>query len=317
MRYLVTGGAGFIGSVLVEKILGRKGNKVTVYDNLSSGKLEHIDDFREDKNFSFIKGDILNLNKLKEVMNKHDFVYHLAANPDIRLGTQQTRLDFKINTIGTLNVLEAMIKNGVKMIAFASTSTVFGTPSEIPTLEDYGPCLPESLYGASKLACEGFVSAYAYLFGVKAWIFRFANITGSPATHGIIFDFYNKVRKNPKELEVLGDGNQTKSYVTNRMLVDAMELSIRKTINQKQKIFLYNIGNEDKISVKNITKIFLKENKLTSKVRYTGGKIGWKGDVAMMRLDISKIKRLGWKPNKTSRQCIVETVRQISEHEMN
>jgi len=257
------------------------------------------------------------LNRLKEVMNKHDFVYHLAANPDIRLGTQQTRLDFKINTIGTLNVLEAMIKNGVKMIAFASTSTVFGTPSEIPTPEDYGPCLPESLYGASKLACEGFVSAYAHLFGVKAWIFRFANITGSPATHGIIFDFYNKVRKNPKELEVLGDGNQTKSYVTNRMLVDAMELSIRKTINQKQKIFLYNIGNEDKISVKNITKIFLKENKLTSKVRYTGGKIGWKGDVAMMRLDISKIKRLGWKPNKTSRECIVETVRQISEHEMN
>ena len=317
MRYFVTGGAGFIGSVLVEKILGRKGNKVTVYDNLSSGKLEHIDDFREDKNFSFIKGDILNLNRLKEVMNKHDFVYHLAANPDIRLGTQHTRLDFEINTIGTLNVLEAMIKNGVKMIAFASTSTVFGTPSEIPTQEDYGPCLPESLYGASKLACEGFVSAYAHLFGVKAWIFRFANITGSPATHGIIFDFYNKVRKNPKELEVLGDGNQTKSYVTNRMLVDAMELSIRKTINQKQKIFLYNIGNEDKISVKNITKIFLKENKLTSKVRYTGGKIGWKGDVAMMRLDISKIKRLGWKPNKTSRQCIVETVRQISEHEMN
>jgi len=216
-----------------------------------------------------------------------------------------------------LNVLEAMIKNGVKMIAFASTSTVFGTPSEIPTPEDYGPCLPESLYGASKLACEGFVSAYAYLFGVKAWIFRFANITGSPATHGIIFDFHNKVRKNPKELEVLGDGNQTKSYVTNRMLVDAMEIAIRKTINQKQKIFLYNIGNEDKISVKNITKIFLKENKLTSKVRYTGGKIGWKGDVAMMRLDISKIKRLGWKPNKTSRECIVETVRQISEHEMN
>ena len=313
MRYFVTGGAGFIGSVLVEKILGRKGNKVTVYDNLSSGKLEHIDDFREDKNFSFIKGDILNLNRLNEVMNKHDFVY----NPDIRLGTQHTRLDFEINTIGTLNVLEAMIKNGVKMIAFASTSTVFGTPSEIPTPEDYGPCLPESLYGASKLACEGFVSAYAHLFGVKAWIFRFANITGSPATHGIIFDFYNKVRKNPKELEVLGDGNQTKSYVTNRMLVDAMEIAIRKTINKKQKIFLYNIGNEDKISVTNITKIFLKENKLTSKVRYTGGKVGWNGDVAMMRLDISKIKRLGWKPNKTSRECIVETVRQISEHEMN
>ena len=194
MRYFVTGGAGFIGSVLVEKILGRKGNKVTVYDNLSTGKLEYIDDFREDKNFSFIKGDILNLNRLKEVMNKHDFVYHLAANPDIRLGTQQTRLDFKINTIGTLNVLEAMIKNGVKMIAFASTSTVFGTPSEIPTPEDYGPCLPESLYGASKLACEGFVSAYAHLFGVKAWIFRFANIQ--------IFVLYQSMKKPAKNDDV-------------------------------------------------------------------------------------------------------------------
>lgn len=310
MKYFVIGGAGFIGSILVDKILREGKNRVTVYDNLSSGKIEHL---KKDRNCSFIKGDILQSHRLKKAMRGHDFVYHLAANPDIRLGTLKMRLDFEINTVGTLNVLEAMVANSIKKIAFASTSTVFGTPSVMPTPEHYGPCLPESLYGASKLACEGFISAYAHLFNMKAWIFRFANITGFPATHGILFDFYNKIKKSPNKLEVLGDGNQAKSYVTNHMLIDAMELIIRKTLNQKQIIFLYNIGNEDKISVKEITELFLKENKFKSKIRYTGGKVGWKGDIPIMNLDISKIKKVGWTPDKTSKECIVEAIRQIRE----
>jgi UDP-glucose 4-epimerase len=311
MKYFVIGGGGFIGSVLVEKLLAGKGNRVTVYDNFSSGKLDHLKRFREDKNFFLIKGDILSPFRLKQAMKGIDFVFHLAANPDIRLGTTHTRLDFEINTVGTLNVLEAMVTNHVEMLAFASTSAVFGTPSKLPTPEDYGPCLPESLYGASKLACEGFVSAYSHLFGLKAWIFRFANITGSPATHGIIFDFHNKIIKNPTELEVLGDGNQAKSYVTNDMLIDAMELAIRKTLKSKEKVLVYNIGNEDRISVKDITKKFLEENKIKPKVRFTGGPGGWKGDIPIMDLDISKIRNLGWKPNKTSKECIIGAIRQM------
>lgn len=313
MRYFVIGGAGFIGSVIVDRILNRRENQVTVYDDLSSGRMEFIKKFRDNRNFSFVKGSILDYGKLRKMMKGHDFVYHMAANPDIRLGTKQTRLDFQINTVGTLNVLEAMVTNRVKKIAFASTSTVFGTPTKIPTSEDYGPCLPESLYGASKLACEGFISAFAHLYGIKAWIFRFANITGSPPTHGILYDFYNKIKKNPRELEVLGDGNQAKSYVTNYMLVDAMETIIRKTIKNQQRVELYNIGNNDRVSVKEITKLFLKENQLKSKPRYTGGKVGWKGDIPTMMLDISKIKKIGWKPNKSSRECIIEAIRKIRE----
>lgn len=311
MKYFIIGGAGFIGSVLVDKLLNQKGNSVTVYDNLSSGKLRYIKKFSSQKNFLFIKDDILDLKKLQKNMKHHDFVYHLAANPDIRLGLKDTRLDFQINTVGTMNVLDSMIKNKINKIVFASSSAIFGTPSKIPTPEEYGPCQPESFYGASKLACEGFISAYSNIFDMKSWIFRFANITGFPATHGILHDFYNKIAKNPKELEVLGNGNQAKSYVTNHMLVDAMQTVIKNTINHKQKLFIYNIGNNDKITVKEIVKIFLNENKLNLKIKYTGGKGGWKGDVPIMNLDISKIKKFGWQPNMTSRDCIIEAIKQI------
>jgi len=172
MKYFVIGGAGSIGAVLVERILKEKGNLVTVFDNLTSGRLKHLEKFRKYKQFSFVKGDILNLRKLKHSMKHHDFIYHLAANPDIRLGSENTRLDFEINTVGTLNVLDAMIANNIKKIAFTSSSAVFGIPSTIPTPENYGPCLPGSFYGASKLACEGFLSAYSFMKEIKVWIFR-------------------------------------------------------------------------------------------------------------------------------------------------
>lgn len=313
MKFFVIGGAGFIGSVLVEKILSKKGNSVTIYDNLSSGKLRYIKKYQNNKNFSFIRGNILNLKKLEKAMKGSKFVYHLAANPDIRLGTKNTKLDFQINTVGTINVLDAMLSNKIRYIAFASTSAVFGMASVIPTPEHYGPCFPESLYGASKLACEGFISAYANIFDLKAWIFRFANITGYPSTHGILFDFYQKINSNPKELEVLGDGNQAKSYITNEMVVDAMDKVVDRTWNLKQKVLLYNIGNDDKISVKEITQIFLNENKLRPKIRYTGGKGGWKGDIPTMALNISKIKKIGWHPHETSKACIVKSIQKIKE----
>lgn len=306
MKYFVIGGAGFIGSVLVARLLKEKKSSVTVYDNLSSGKLKHIKQFTKLKNFNFVKGDILNLKKLTKALQGHDFVFHLAANPDIRLGTTNRRLDFEINMIGTLNVLDVMVSNNVKKIAFTSTSTVFGVPSIIPTPENYGPLLPESLYGASKLGCEAYVSAFSQMYNLKSWIFRLANITGYPSTHGIIYDFYKKVKKNPKTLEVLGDGKQKKSYISNHMLVDAMMTVIKKTMNKKTKVHLYNIGNNDWIYVREIAELFLSLNKFTRRISYTGGKSGWKGDVPIMKLDIKKIP---WKPNMTSKECIIETIK--------
>jgi len=308
MKYFVIGGAGFIGSSLVKQLL--KDNKpVTVYDDLSSGKFEYIKECTSNKYFKFIKGDIMDFNKLCKAMKGQQFVYHLAANPEVRLGEKDTRIDFQINTIGTLNVLDSIVKNKIKKLAFTSSSAVFGIPSIIPTPEDYGPSLPESFYGASKLASEGFISVYAKIFKIKTWIFKLANITGEPLTHGIIFDFIKKINKNPKELEVLGDGNQEKSYVTNRMLVDAMQYVIKKTMKNKESVLLYNIGNDDKIKVKKIAELFIKTNKLSSKLKYTGGKVGWKGDVPLMQLSIKKIKKIGWKPSKSSEECVLESIK--------
>jgi len=170
--------------------------------------------------------------------------------------------------------------------------------------------LPASFYGASKLSCEGFISSYSEIFGLKAWIFRFANITGIPATHGIIHDFVKKIKNNPNELKVLGDGNQEKSYITNTMLVDSMEYIIKKTKSKKERIFLYNIGNNDKVTVRKITELFVSINQLNPKIKFTGGKVGWKGDVPLMQLDNKKIKKLGWKPEKNSTECISYSISQ-------
>ena len=241
-------------------------------------------------------------------MKNCDFVYHLAANSDVRKGERKTRLDFEINTIGTLNVLDSMIKNKIRKLVFTSTSTVFGIPTIIPTSEDYGPAMPISLYGASKLACEGFISAYAYMYGLKAWIFRLANITGKPATHGIIYDFYKKIKKNSSVLEVLGNGNQKKSYITNEMLVDAIQYVIKNTKKKKDFVFLYNIGNDDTIKVRETAELFVRFNKLGTRLKFTGGKGGWKGDVPLMHLSISKIKKMGWKPQKSSKKCIEDSI---------
>lgn len=310
MKYFVTGGTGFIGSALVKQLI-KNNHKIIVYDNLSSGNLNFLDDFKKNTNFQFIKGDILDSKKLEKSMKNCDFVFHLAANPDIRQGTMDKRLDLNINTIGTINVLDAISKNKISKLAFTSSSTVFGLPSEYPTDENYGPSLPISLYGASKLACEAYISSYAYLFNIKSWIFRLANITGKPATHGIIFDFSKKIKKNKKTLVVLGDGNQEKSYLTNTLLVDAMLFVIKKTQKTNNSIFVYNLGNDDKIKIRQIAKLFVKELGYGTKLTFTGGKGGWKGDVPKMYLSNKKLKHLGWKPTLTSKECILEAIRSI------
>ncbi len=306
MKYFVTGGMGFIGSILVQKLLDAN-HQVTVYDNLSSGKLQRIP-FKNNKNFKFIRGDILNKKKLDISMKNSSFVFHLAANPDVRKGERYYDLDFNVNSKGTLNVLKSMKKNKIKNLCFISTSTIYGIASQIPTKEDYGPLLPISLYGASKLASEAFISAYSEMFDIKSWIFRLANITGPTTTHGIVFDFAKKLQKNKKTLQVLGNGKQKKSYLTVEMVCDAMIFVIKKTQKQKLKIHLYNLGNSDSVSVKTIATTFIKNKNLSSKIIYLGGVGGWKGDVPRMELSINKLKKLGWKPKLTSKQCIEYTI---------
>ena len=303
-RVFITGGAGSLGSVLVKTLLS-KGEKVTVYDNFATGKRKYLP---KDSNLRIINGDIQNLKKLSKFMKNHSIVFHFAANSDIRNSTINLKTDFEVNLKGTLNVLNGTVKNKIKNFVFASTSTVYGFPKRMPTPESYGPCLPESFYASSKLACEGYISAYTNLFNIKSWIFRFANVVGSPSTHGIIFDFMKKIKRKSNYFEVLGDGNQEKSYITNQMLVEAILTVISKTQKNRKRTLLYNIGNSDSIKVKNIVKLIMKQNNSNKKILYAGGKRGWKGDIYKMNLDINEIIKTGWTPSKNSRECIIESI---------
>lgn len=196
MKAFITGGAGFIGSHLVDRLIIQE-NCVTVYDNLSSGKEEFIRQHYANTRFRYVKSDLLDFSHLKENMRDYNIVFHLAANPNARLGNIKTKLDLEQNTMATYNVLESMRINGIKRIVFASSGTVYGITPDVSIDEDYGPLLPISLYGASKLACEGLISAFCHLFGIQAWIFRFGNIVGPRATHGVIFDLMDKLRRDP------------------------------------------------------------------------------------------------------------------------
>ncbi|MCC4766780.1 SDR family NAD(P)-dependent oxidoreductase [Methanosarcina sp. DH1] len=307
-KILVTGGAGFIGSHLVDHLI-EKGNRVTVFDNLSSGKMGFIENHLENPDFTLIKGDLLDQEAIEKACEGIDFVCHVAANPDVRLGASDTRVHLDQNILSTYNLLEAMRKNNTKKIAFTSTSTVYGEASIMPTPEDYGPLIPISLYGASKLACEAFITSYSHTFDLQAWIFRFANIVGPHSTHGITVDFIKKLWKNTSLLEILGDGKQEKSYLHVSECVDAILFLIE---NSKEKVNIFNIGSEDTISATDIGKVVIEEMGLSNvEFTYTGGNRGWKGDVPRMRLGIEKMKSLGWKPVYTSERSIRETARAL------
>jgi UDP-glucose 4-epimerase len=308
MKMFVTGGAGFIGSHLVDRLLAEN-HEVTVYDNLSSGKHEFIAPHNRDPLFHFINEDLLDLNTLVQSMKNHDMVWHLAANPDIRAAIQKPDTDLKQGTMATFNVLESMRANGIDKIAFSSSSVVYGEPKTFPTPENYGPLFPISIYGASKLACEGLISSYTHTFDFDAWIFRFANIIGSRSTHGILFDFLGKIKKNPKELEVLGNGQQKKSYLLVQECVDAMHYCFT---HSKDTINVFNLGASDQIRVSRIAELFIETLKLQAKLRYTGGDRGWKGDVPTMFLDVSKLNKLGWNAKHSSEQSIIQAIKDVS-----
>jgi UDP-glucose 4-epimerase len=307
-KVLVTGGAGFIGSHVVDRLV-QMGNVVTVFDNLSSGRMEFIAHHLENPNFTLIEGDLLNTAEIEAACKDMDIVFHIAANPDVKLGVTDTKVHFDQNITATYNVLEAMRKNNVTNLAFTSTSTVYGEASIIPTPENYGPLMPISLYGASKLACEALITSYSHTFDMHSWIFRFANIIGDRGTHGIIVDFIEKLRNNPDELEILGDGKQSKSYLHVRECVDAMMFSIT---NSNDEVNIFNIGSEDATNPTRIGQIIVEEMELTDvQFNYTGGSRGWKGDVPVMMLAIDKMKELGWKNEWESEKSVRETVRSL------
>jgi len=309
-KILVTGGLGFIGSTLVEKLV-ELGNDVTVFDNLIKGSTENIKGLLDERKVKLIRGDLLKNHDIESINDNFDIVFHLAANPEVK--REDPSVHFEENVHATYKLLEFMRKRNIKNIVFTSTSTVYGEAKRLPTPEDYAPLMPISLYGASKLACENLISAYCNSYDFKAVIFRLANIVGHRASLGVVIDFVKKLRANPKRLEILGDGTQTKSYLHVSECVDAMLFALN---NSKEKINIFNIGSEDKLKVIDIAKIVAEEMGLDDvEFNFTGGidgGRGWKGDVKLMQLSIDKIKSLGWKPQYTSEETIRKTVRNLN-----
>ena len=306
MKVLVTGGAGFIGSHLVD-VLMQCGYKVVVFDNLSSGKIRNVERWLKNENFRFVRGDLRQKDNIRKAVAGCDVIFHFAANPDVRAAA----VAHFGEVIGTFNLLESLRDVGVSKFVFASSSTVYGEAENIPTSEDYAPLLPISIYGASKLACEALVSSYAHTLGFKAVILRLANIVGPRSSHGVIYDFIMKLRRNPKELEILGDGSQTKSYLYIDDCIDAIML-ITEKFNGDVEVF--NVGSEDQVNVGRIAEVVVEVLNLKDvKFKFTGGVDGgrgWKGDVKVMLLDVSKLKSLGWKPKYNSEAA----VRKAAEH---
>jgi UDP-glucose 4-epimerase len=306
---LLSGGAGFIGSHLTERLL-EDGCKVTIVDNFSSGRKENIEAVLSNPSLTVVE---MNLNKecprLDGLVQECEPIFHFAANPEVRVGETEPRVHLEENVLATFNLLEAIRKSkSRKTIVFASTSTVYGEASQIPTPEDYGPLVPISTYGASKLACEALITSYAHTFNHRALILRFANIIGGRSNHGVVVDFIRKILTNPRELQILGDGNQEKSYLYIEDCIEAIIHVTERFLRQAGRVDIYNVGSSDKITVKEIARIVAEEMKKPSiRYAYTGGVDGgrgWKGDVKTMQLSIRSLRQTGWKPKYSSSEAV-------------
>ena len=300
---LVTGGAGFVGSHVVDRLL-TVGARVTVLDNLSTGFRQFVPEER----VRFIQGDLLDQAVVEKAAEGQDFVFHFAANADVRNGLSRPRVDIEQNVIATHNLLEAMRVHGVKNIAFSSTGSIYGEPVVFPTPEDCPFPVQTSLYGASKVGAEGLLTAYAFGFGFSVWIFRFVSLLGPRYSHGHVLDFWRSLRRDPTKLRVLGDGTQRKSYLH---VFDCVE-AIWTALDQSQSangIHIYNLGQADWVDVNQSIRIICGELGVDPALDYAGGPRGWVGDAPRILLDLSRIESLGWKPKKTIAESIVETVR--------
>lgn len=311
MRFFVTGAAGFVGSNLVDRLLSDD-HIVTGYDNFSTGQEEFIGLALNSPVFTLVRGDTLDLPTLTKAMRDADLVFHLAANADVRFGTEHPGKDLEQNTIATYNVLEAMRTNDIKRIAFSSTGSVYGEAKQFPTPEDASFPVQTSLYGASKLACEGLISAYCEGFGFQGYIFRFVSILGERYTHGHVFDFYKQLLTNPNELHVLGDGHQRKSYLYVQDCIDAMICVIEKA---QEKVNIYNLGTDEYCEVNNSIDWICEHLKLNPQKSFTSGEHGWIGDNPFIFLDTAKVRALGWKPKLTIQQGVIKTLEYLQNNQ--
>ena len=307
MRDFVTGCAGFIGSHVADRLLA-EGHEVVGYDNLSTGRTRFLERAMASPRFRLVRGDTLDREALREAMAGADTVYHLAANADVRFGTEHPRRDLEQNTIATANVLEAMRENGVRRIAFSSTGSVYGEPDVFPTPETCPFPVQTSLYGASKAAAEGLIAAYAAGFGFQAWVFRFVSILGERYSHGHVFDFYRKLLADPGEIEVLGDGKQRKSYLYVGDCVEAMAAAVARA---GEGYHVFNLGTDESCTVDDSLGWICEELGVSPRRRYTGGARGWIGDSPLIHLDTRKVRGLGWAPRLGIREGVVRTLRYL------
>jgi UDP-glucose 4-epimerase len=303
--WFIVGGAGFIGGHLVDRLLAAPDvTAVTVFDNFSSGRRWHLANHEADPRLTVQRETVRNLEALREAMEGHATVVHLASNPDIAKALTEPRIDFDEGTLLTFNVLEAMRETSADRILYASGSGVYGDLSDLDIDEDYGPLVPVSTYGASKLSGEVMISAYCAMFNMSACVFRFANVVGPRQTHGVGFDFLRKLRRDPSRLEILGDGEQSKSYIHIDDVLNAILLAHRVTTNQ---FAVYNVGTGDYITVNEIAELAARCAGLDpSSVEYvrTGGDRGWKGDVPVVRLNTGRIRKVGWRCERSTEQAL-------------
>jgi UDP-glucose 4-epimerase len=300
----VTGCAGFIGSALTERLLA-SGHSVVGYDNFSTGQEKFLTQAREWAEFRLVQADVLDSSVLTQSMHGSEFVFHLAANADVRSGAAHPRRDLEQNTVATHNVLEAMRQNGTRRMAFASSGSVYGESRVIPTPEDAPFPIQTSLYGASKAACEGMIAAYCAAFGIQAYVFRFVSILGERYTHGHIADFYRQLRDDPTTLRVLGDGRQRKSYLYVQDCIDAMLLALEQSDDS---VNIFNLGHGSYCEVNDSIGWICELLDLRPRIEYAGGDRGWVGDNPFLLLDTGKIHALGWAPKLSIRRGVEKTL---------
>jgi UDP-glucose 4-epimerase len=314
-RYLIVGGAGFIGSHFVDFLLADAGvTAVTLYDNFSSGREWHYEHHLNDPRLKVFRDDVGNLPAMTSAMAGHDVVIHLASNPDIARAATEPEIDFFQGTLLTNNVVEAMRRAGVSRLLYASGSGVYGEIGSTEANEDLGPLIPVSTYGASKLAGEALISSYCYMFGLSARVFRFGNVVGPRQTHGVGFDFVRRLKADPTELRILGDGKQSKSYIH---VYDVVAAVLCANNREPSAFRAFNVATGDYITVTEIADLAVEILGLQTppRYRYTGGDRGWRGDVPIVRLNTDRIQSLGWKCERNCREALKQSIVSLSEDE--